>query len=67
MTANIGTPDKIIRIIAGIVLLSLIYFLDGGIRYIGLLGIIPLATAFMSYCPLYPVFGMSTLRKKPKS
>jgi len=65
MKPNIGTPDKIIRIILGIALLILFFVLDGGIRYIGLLGIVLIVTAFMNFCPLYPIFGISTRGKNP--
>lgn len=60
MTANVGTVDKVIRIVIGLVLLSLIFFLDGGIRYIGLIGLVPILTALFGYCPLYSLFKINT-------
>jgi hypothetical protein len=63
MKANIGTADKIIRIILGIVLLVLFFVLDGGIKYIGLLGIVLIVTVFINFCPIYAIFGMSTRGK----
>lgn len=63
MKANVGSADKIIRIIIGIALLSLLIFLDGGAKYIGLIGIIPILTALFSFCPLYTIFGISTKKE----
>ena len=60
MKANVGTIDKVVRIIIALVLFSLYFVLEGNLRYIALIGIIPLLTAFMSWCPLYSLFGMST-------
>ncbi len=61
---NVGSVDKIVRIILGLVLLSLFFFLDGGIKYIGLLGIILLLTAFISFCPIYTIFRINTHSKE---
>lgn len=60
MKANVGTVDRIIRVIIGLVLLSLLLFLDGNMRFIGLIGIVPLFTALFKFCPLYPLFGINT-------
>ena len=59
---NIGKIDKIIRIILGLVLLSLLFILDGNIKYIGLIGVIPILTASISFCPLYRIFGIKTIK-----
>lgn len=63
MKANIGTVDQVIRIILGLVLLALLLILDSGIKYIGLLGIVLLLTAFIKFCPLYTLFGFNTRSK----
>lgn len=60
MKQNVGDLDRFIRVIIGVLLLSLLIFLDGGTRWIGLIGLIPLATALMNYCPLYTLFGINT-------
>jgi hypothetical protein len=60
MYQNLGTIDRIIRVIAGIAIGAL------GLAYqnlLGLLGIIPLLTAGIGLCPLYLPFGIST--RKP--
>lgn len=60
MKTNVGSTDKIIRIVIGLALLSLLFVLQGGIRFVGLIGIVPLLTAFVGFCPLYTVLGMNT-------
>ena len=60
MKLNVGGVDKGIRIALGIVLLSLVVLLEGSIRWIGLVGIVPLVTGLVGYCPLYSVLGVDT-------
>lgn len=60
MEHNLGTADRVIRIVIGIVLLGLIFVLDSPARWIGLIGIIPLMTALMGWCPLYTLLGVRT-------
>lgn len=60
MKINVGSIDRAVRVVLGLVLIALFFILDGDLRYIGLIGIIPLATAAMRSCPLYSVLGMST-------
>ncbi|HVB84189.1 MAG TPA: DUF2892 domain-containing protein [Rhodanobacteraceae bacterium] len=60
MKANVGRLDRIVRIAIGIILLSLIVLLQGPERWWGLLGVIPLATASLSFCPLYSLLGISS-------
>ena len=60
MTTNVGTADRVFRILLGIVLLSIIYFVEGHARWFGLIGLIPLATAIFRWCPAYSLFGWSS-------
>jgi hypothetical protein len=60
MKPNVGSIDRVVRIILGIALLSLLFILEGNARWFGLIGIVPLLTATMSFCPLYAVLGMNT-------
>lgn len=60
MTHNEGTIDRVFRVVLGLVLLSLIF--TGPHTWLGLLGLIPLATGFAGFCPLYRVLGISTCR-----
>lgn len=64
MTANMGSIDRIVRAIVGLALLSLIFLLDGGARWFGLIGIVPLATAVLGWCPAYLPFGISTCARR---
>lgn len=63
MTRNIGNTDRVIRLIVGFGLLSLIYFLEGSARWWGLIGLAPIATAAIGYCPPYAWMGFSTCAK----
>jgi len=59
MIRNVGSPDRVVRILAGIAILTL------GIlnrSWWGALGIVPIATALTGWCPLYLPFGISTCR-----
>jgi hypothetical protein len=60
MQTNVGKVDRIIRIIVGLVLLSLIFV--GPQTLWGLVGLVPLATALFGYCPAYSIFGIRTCR-----
>lgn len=60
MKKNIGHKDKLIRVIIGIILLSLLFILQGKVRFVGLIGLLPLITAAVGYCPLYPLVGVDT-------
>jgi hypothetical protein len=61
MTCNIGKTDKIIRVIAGLVIAVLGFYFKS---WWGLLAIIPLLTAAVGNCPLYIPFKISTIKKK---
>lgn len=58
MTKNMGTADRIIRVVIGLVLLSLVFI--GPQTAWGWIGLIPLATAAIGNCPLYSVLGIRT-------
>lgn len=61
MKKNVGTIDMILRLIlAAIIVIFGVYFKS----YFGLLALIPLFTALIGWCPLYPFFGFSTCKKK---
>lgn len=65
MKKNVGTADKWIRIIIGLFLLSLVFI--GPKTAWGWLGLIPLITAFVGFCPLYLPFKISTKKEEVKS
>lgn len=60
MTKNVGTLDRMIRLGLGIVLLGLLFWMEGPIRWIGLMGFVFLATAAVTWCPIYSVLGIRT-------
>jgi hypothetical protein len=62
MTQNVGNIDRILRIVAGLILLSLIFI--GPKTWWGLVGVVPLATAFMRNCPAYSILGVNTCERK---
>ena len=64
MKKNIGATDKMVRIVAGVILVLVLLFVQTGFRWVGLLGIVLLATAFIGTCPLYLPFGISTKEHK---
>jgi hypothetical protein len=57
---NVGSIDRLVRVIIGLGLLSLWFVLPGPARFVALVGIVPLLTAAMSYCPLYSILGLRT-------
>jgi len=58
MKSNVGGIDRILRIVLGLVLIGLT--LNGSIGVWGWLGLIPLATAAIGFCPLYTLIGISS-------
>jgi glyoxylate carboligase len=58
MTPNVGGLDKILRIAAGAGLIGAT--VAGLIPEWGYIGIVPLATGLMGWCPLYPLLGMNS-------
>ncbi len=61
MEANVGQTDRMIRIVAGVLLLSLVFV--GPKSWWGLIGLVPLATALINFCPAYKLLGVNTLGK----
>lgn len=57
MNKNIGSVDRLIRIVLGVVLITTGFYFGS---YWGLIGLIPLLTAMIGWCPLYAPFKLST-------
>ena len=55
---NVGTLDRVVRIVLGLVLIALVFV--GPKTAWGWLGVIPLVTGLLRTCPLYTVLGFST-------
>ena len=67
MKANMGTADRIVRILIAITVGVLYYMgvIPGTVGIVlMILAVIFLATSFISFCPLYWPFGLSTRKKK---
>ncbi len=60
MQANVGSIDRILRIVAGLLILSLYFW--GPQTPWALIGIVPIATAIFRFCPAYTLFGIKTCR-----
>ncbi len=65
MNKNIGQADKWIRIVIGLFLISLAFW--GPHTAWGWIGLIPLATALIGFCPLYAPFKISTRKQEQKA
>ncbi len=65
MTPNVGGIDRILRIVVGLVLLGLA--VTGTVGWWGWLGIVPLATGALGWCPPYALFGFNTCSMKNKA
>jgi hypothetical protein len=59
---NVGTVDRIARVLIGLVLIALT--VTGSIGVWGWIGVVPLATAALGTCPLYTLIGVSTCPMK---
>lgn len=58
MKTNEGKVDRILRVIVGLGLLTLIFV--GPQTMWGLVGLVPLLTGVVGFCPVYKVFGLNT-------
>ena len=58
MKRNEGTLDRAVRVVLGLALLALVFV--GPHTWLGLLGIVPLVTGIVGFCPLYRLVGLST-------
>lgn len=61
MKCNVGSTDRIIRLVVGIGIAI------GGVifeSYWGLIGVVLIATAVFQFCPLYPLLGINTNKKE---
>lgn len=61
VNANIGNADRIARIILGVVLIALVFV--GPKAAWGWIGLVPLLTGLVRWCPAYRLIGVNTCRK----
>lgn len=58
MKINVGTVDRVLRILAGVILITLAATQTIGVW--GYIGIVPLLTGIFRFCPAYTLLGMNT-------
>jgi hypothetical protein len=58
MQSNEGMVDRLVRVVLGLGLLALIFV--GPKTWLGLIGLVPLITGFVGFCPLYRLIGVRT-------
>ncbi|PKO91000.1 MAG: DUF2892 domain-containing protein [Betaproteobacteria bacterium HGW-Betaproteobacteria-1] len=62
MKANVGGIDRVLRIVVGLALIAWVLFFGGPVW--AWIGVLPLATGLMNFCPAYSIFGVSTCKVK---
>ncbi len=62
---NLGNVDRAIRIVVGLGILSLVFI--GPMTYWGFLGLVPLVTGIVGFCPAYCPLGIKTCRVSANS
>jgi hypothetical protein len=60
MNKNAGTADRAVRIVAGLAILSLYFVAEPAYRWWALLGLVPLLTGLLGWCPAYTLLGIRT-------
>jgi len=63
MQANVGSIERVIRVLVGLAVLSVFFLTKGAVHWLGLIGIIPLVTGMLGLCPAYLALG---IRIEPK-
>jgi len=62
MTVNVGTADRSLRILVGLAVLVLGFYFKS---WWGLVGLVPVLTAALKWCPLYSILGLRTCPYRP--
>ena len=60
MKANVGSTDRIIRFVLGAVIIVVGFYFKS---WWGLVGVVPIITGLLNYCPAYNLIGVSTKKK----
>ena len=58
---NMGSTDRLLRIVAGLILISLVFI--GPKTVWGWIGLVPLLTGLIRWCPAYTLLGINTVKK----
>jgi hypothetical protein len=67
MTQNIAMIDRVLRVVVGLALLAYALKLgmpDTGWNWVGWIGVVPLVTAFVGFCPLYCMLGVGACARR---
>ena len=62
MTFNVGGIDRILRVVVGLILISLVFV--GPKTMWGWIGVVPLVTGLFRFCPAYTLLGLNTCPMK---
>lgn len=60
MKMNVGSNERLLRIIAGVVIIGLGMYYGS---WWGVIGLVPLLTGLFRFCPLYSMLGMNTCKR----
>jgi hypothetical protein len=61
MKSNMGSVDRILRGVVGVIIIAVGFYYNS---WWGAVGLIPLLTALVSWCPMYVPFGLSTKKAR---
>ncbi|QLP97550.1 MAG: DUF2892 domain-containing protein [Rhodoblastus sp.] len=64
MIKNVGGVDRILRIVVGLALISLVWLVPTNWGWVGL---VPLVTGLVNFCPAYTLLGVNTCKVNPKA
>ena len=65
MKSNVGSADRVVRAILGIGIIAFAVVSHGPIRWVGVVGLVLVATATMKFCPAYGVMKIRTIGTAP--
>ncbi|QMV44581.1 YgaP family membrane protein [Cohnella cholangitidis] len=60
---NVGSMDMVLRMLLGMALISLLFIVDGNMKFIGVLGIPVMLTGLMRFCLMYRMLGINTCKR----
>lgn len=62
MTKNEGSVDRILRIVVGLALIGLVFYMPDPFNPWGWIGVVPLVTGLIGWCPVYTILGIKTCK-----
>ena len=64
MNPNIGSTERLGRLVLGLALMVYFFgFTQGSMRWLGLVGVVFVATAVIRFCPIWAMMGLNTLKR----